>query len=83
MCSDLVLEYDRHIGEKLIMLIIGMDHVIFQPLHSMLGEHMIFNIVIMGRGRPSQHFSYDLVLGVDLLLLIECNTKMALQTNHL
>jgi hypothetical protein len=64
------------------MLIIGMDHVIFQPLCSMLGEHMVFNIVVMGRGRPSLHFSHGLVLGVDLLLT-ECNTKMALQTNHL
>ncbi len=64
------------------MLIIGMDHVIFQPLHSILGEHMVFNIVVMGRGRPSLHFNRGLVLGADLLFLTECNTKMALQTNH-
>jgi hypothetical protein len=65
------------------MFIIGMDHVIFQPLRSMLDEHMVFNIVVMGRGIATLHFSCGLVLGTDLLLLTECNTKMALQTNHL
>lgn len=35
------------------------------------------------RGTSSLHFSRGLELGIDLLFPIECNIKMALQTNHL
>jgi hypothetical protein len=44
-----------------------MDHIIFQPLHSMLGAHIVFNIVIMERGRPSLHFNHGLALGTNFL----------------
>jgi hypothetical protein len=82
MPFDWVFEYDRHINEKLVALKNGMDYIIFQPLHSMLGAHMVFNIVITG-GTPSLHFSRGFELGIDLFLPTKYNTKMALQTNHL
>ncbi len=78
-----VLEYNKHISEKLIAIITGMDCVIFQPLHSMLGVHMVLNIVITERGRPSLHFNCGLALGVDLFFPTECNIETSLQTNHL
>ncbi len=83
MLFDWVLEYERHIGEKLIALKTRMDRIIFQPLCSMLGAHMVFNIVITKRGTPSLHFSSGFEFGIDLLPSTKCNTKMALQTNHL
>lgn len=71
------------IKKKLIALRTGMDYVIFQPFCLMLGAHMVLNIVIKERGRPSMHFSSHLALGVDLLLPTECNTETTLQNNHL
>jgi len=78
MQFDSVLEYDKHIGEKLIAFIIGMDHIIFQPFHLMLGAHIVFNIVIMERGRPSLHFSHGLVLGTNFPFSTKCNTETTL-----
>jgi len=83
MPFDWVSDYGKHISEKLVALKTGTDCIIFQPLHSMLGAHMVFNIVIIERGTPSLHFNRGLELRVDLLLPIECNTKITLWTNHL
>ncbi len=78
MRFDWIFEYDKHIGEKLFAIKIAMDYVIFQPLRSMLGVHMVLNIVVTKRGKPSLHFSRGLVLGANLLFLTECNTKTTL-----
>jgi len=78
MPFDWVFEYDRHINEKLVALKNGMDYIIFQPLRLMSGVHMVLNIIITKRGTPSLHFSRGFELGIDLFLLTECNTKMAL-----
>jgi hypothetical protein len=52
MCFDWVIEYNKHINDKLIPFKTRMDHLIFQPFHLILGAHMVFNIVIMERGKP-------------------------------
>ncbi len=83
MRFDWVLGYDKHIGEKLIAIRIEMGRTTFQPFCSMLGMHTVFNIVVMQRGKPSLQFSRGLVLTAKLLFPTKCNTKTALQTNHL
>jgi hypothetical protein len=49
----------------------------------MLGAHMVFNIVVMQKGKPSLQLSRGLVLTTELLFQAKCNTKTALQANHL
>jgi hypothetical protein len=60
-----------------------MGRTTFQPFCSMLGVHMVFNIVVMQKGKPSLQFSRGLVLTTELLFRAKCNTETTLQANHL
>jgi hypothetical protein len=53
MRFDGILESNRNVGEKLIVLIVGFNGHILCPLSWVLVAHMILNVVVTKWGRPS------------------------------